>query len=162
MSEFEDEYPYEYEELEAYYEQPASPADQLTQAFYENPAETISAIAGAAAELRAQQIAQQTSSQIQAAESQYAGQVAAQSGTLALNRLTELYGQDFQEAKPMIADYISARPHLVNADYRDPNVTFDVLHAAYESVKNDVQREKNANAWDEIKNVGKLYYSDGR
>ena len=50
MSEFEDEYEYE-----AFYEEPATAEDQLTEAFYADPAGTIGAIAGAAAEIRAQQ-----------------------------------------------------------------------------------------------------------
>ena len=157
MTEFEDEYEYE-----TYYEEPAAAEEQLTEYFYADPVAAINAVAGAAAEIRAQQIVQQTGSHIQAIEGQYASSVASQSGAIALNRLTELYGAEFEQAKPAIAEYIGERPYLVQADFRDPHVTFDVLHSAFENVKSEVQREKNRTEWDRIKNAGGYEYGDGR
>ena len=100
MSEFEEEYEYD-----AYYEEPATAEDQLTEVFLSDPVGTISLVANAAAEQRAQEFAAQAGGQIKAIESQYAGNVAAQSSTMAIERMEKLYGSEFSEARPKIGRF---------------------------------------------------------
>ena len=72
--------------------------------------------------------------------------------------MTELYGAEFEEAKPAVAEYFAQRPYLQQADVSNPNVAFDIVHSAFESVKSEVRREKDRNQWQAIKDAGSKDY----
>ena len=144
------------------YEEPATAEDQLTEAFYADPAGTIGAIAGAAAELRAQQLAQQTSSQLHAINHQYSSAVSEQSASMAIRRMTETYGQEFEQSKNAVAGYLNERPWLQQAGLQDPNVALDVIDSAFQNVRANVRQENDKNEWDRVKAAGGYDWTFGR
>ena len=81
---------------------------------------------------------------------------------MALRRMTEMYGTEFEQSKHAVAEYLNQRPWLQQAGLQDPNVALDVLDSAFQNVRANVRQENDKNEWQRVKEAGGYDWTFGR